>query len=55
MELQGIRYLLLRLILKLRATVHTGIDSDDVFAVAKDPTYSLRTRHIELMWHKVGD
>ncbi|KAE9332431.1 hypothetical protein PR003_g14526 [Phytophthora rubi] len=32
-----------------------GIDNQAAFVMATNPTYSRRTRHIELRWHYVRD
>ena len=35
--------------------IRMGIDNQDAFVMATNPTYSRRTRHIELRWHYVRD
>ncbi|KAE8955469.1 hypothetical protein PF010_g31997 [Phytophthora fragariae] len=47
---------ILQEILPLRSVkLRIGIDNQVAFVMATNPTYSRRTRHIELRWHFVRD
>ncbi|KAE8906571.1 hypothetical protein PF010_g26437 [Phytophthora fragariae] len=47
---------ILQEILPLRSVkLRIGIDNQAAFVMATNPTYSRRTRHIELRWHFVRD
>ena len=39
----------------MRVYFTLGIDNQAAFVMATNPTFSRRTRHIELLWHNVRD
>ncbi|OWY95986.1 Copia type Polyprotein [Phytophthora megakarya] len=52
-EGQGLRNMLIQVFPDLETKVRMGIDNQPAYVVATNPTYSRRTRHIELRWHYV--
>ncbi|OWZ22007.1 Copia type Polyprotein [Phytophthora megakarya] len=55
MEGEGLRNVLIEVFSQLAVRFQLGIDNQGVFVVATNPTYSHRTRYIELRWHYVRD
>ncbi|KAE9302609.1 hypothetical protein PF001_g13931 [Phytophthora fragariae] len=55
MEAQGLRNVLIEVFPKMTTKLRQGIDNQAAFVMATNPTYSRRTRHIELRWHYVRD
>ncbi|RMX62449.1 hypothetical protein DD238_008264 [Peronospora effusa] len=55
MEGQGLRNVLIQVFLEMETKIRMGIDNQAAFVMATNPTYSRRTRHIELRWHYVRD
>lgn len=55
MEGQGLRNILTQVFPDLVTKVRMGIDNQAAYVMATNPTYSRRTRHIELRWHYVRD
>ncbi|OWZ08217.1 Retrotransposon protein [Phytophthora megakarya] len=55
MEAQGLRNVMIEVFPKLVTKLDQGIDNEAAFVMATNPTYSRRTRHIELRWHYVRD
>ncbi|OWZ04039.1 Copia type Polyprotein [Phytophthora megakarya] len=55
MESQELRNVLIQVLPELVTSFRMGIDNQAVFVTATNPTYSRRTRHIELCWHFVRD
>ncbi|GMF43837.1 unnamed protein product [Phytophthora fragariaefolia] len=55
MEGQGLRNVLTEVFPMVKTEFRLGIDNQAVFVMATNPTYSRRTRHIELRWHYVRD
>lgn len=54
-EGQGLRNLLIEVFSHMATNYRLGIDNQAAFVMATNPTYSRRTRHIELRWHYVRD
>ncbi|OWZ09604.1 Copia type Polyprotein [Phytophthora megakarya] len=55
MEGQGLRNVLIEVFSQMATRFQLGIDNQAAFVMATNPTYSRRTRHIELRWHYVRD
>ncbi|KAJ8544543.1 hypothetical protein ON010_g11723 [Phytophthora cinnamomi] len=55
MEGQGLRNDLIEVFSMMKMETRLGIDNQDVYVMATNPTYSRRARHIELRWHYVRD
>ncbi|KAE8981056.1 hypothetical protein PF011_g22184 [Phytophthora fragariae] len=55
MEAQGLRNVLIEVFPEMTTKLRQGIDNQAAFVMATNPTYSRRTRHIELRWHYVRD
>ncbi|POM75488.1 mitochondrial protein [Phytophthora palmivora] len=55
MDGQGLRNVLIEVFPELETKLRMGIDNQAAFVMATNPTYSRRTRHIELRWHFVRD
>lgn len=55
MDGQGLRNVLIEVFPQLETKFRMGIDNQAAFVMATNPTYSRRTRHIELRWHFVRD
>ena len=55
MEGQGLHNLLIEVFLDMDTKYRLGIDNQAAFVMATNPTYSRRTRHVELRWHYVRD
>ena len=54
-EGQSLKNLLSEVFPELKVYFTLGIDNQAAFVMATNPTYSRRTRHIELRWHYVRD
>ena len=55
MEVQGLRNYLLQVFSNVKPIFRMGIDNQAAYVMATNPTYSRKTRHIELRWHYVQD
>ncbi|KAG2908580.1 hypothetical protein PC116_g13073 [Phytophthora cactorum] len=55
MEGQGLRNVQIQVFPELETRFRMGIYNHAAFVMATNPTYSRRTRHIELRWHYVRD
>jgi hypothetical protein len=55
MEGSGLRNILQELVPECEVKLTMGIDNSAAFVMVTNPTYSRRTRHIELRWHYVRD
>uniref|UniRef100_A0AAV1THA1 Reverse transcriptase Ty1/copia-type domain-containing protein n=1 Tax=Peronospora matthiolae TaxID=2874970 RepID=A0AAV1THA1_9STRA len=55
MEGRGLIQVLIEIFPRLVSKFRLGIDNKAAFVMATNPTYSRRTRHIELRWHYVRD
>jgi KUP system potassium uptake protein len=55
MEALAMRHILEELLPNKGLKFYLGIDSQAAFVMATNPTYSRRTRHIELRWHYVRE
>ncbi|KAG3012430.1 hypothetical protein PC121_g15203 [Phytophthora cactorum] len=55
MEGQGLRNVLIEVFPEMKTQLRQCIDNQAAFVMATNPTYSRRTRHIELRWHYVRD
>ncbi|CAI5739954.1 unnamed protein product [Peronospora farinosa] len=55
MEAIGERNIVSEILPTIPVEMHIGIDSQSAYVMATNPTYSRRTRHIELRWHFVRE
>ena len=55
MEGQGPRNMLIQVFPKIQITFRMRIDNQAAYVMAANPTYSRRTRHVDLRWHYVRD
>jgi Reverse transcriptase (RNA-dependent DNA polymerase) len=55
MEAMGLRNIMKEMFRSKSLDVNIGLDSQSAYVMATNPTYSRRTRHIELRWHFVRE
>ena len=55
MEAMGLQNILVEALPNVKVHVNIALDNQAAIVLSTDPTYSRRTRHIELKWHYIRE